>query len=65
MAAQQTQVLGSTATITSIVPPFWQVLAGQLASALGPAPTQTGGPVRVARVAAGTSIVVLITAPSS
>ena len=65
MAAQQTQVLGSTATITSIVPPFWQVLAGQLAGVLAPAPSQTGGAVRVARVAAGTSIVVLITAPSS
>ena len=65
MTAQQTQVLGSTATITSIVPPFWQVLAGQLASAFAPAPTQTGGTVMVARIAAGTPIVVFVTAPSS
>jgi hypothetical protein len=64
MAAQQTQVMGLNATITSIVPPFWQVLAGQLAGVLAPAPT-TGSPVRVARIAAGTSIVVLITVPSS
>jgi hypothetical protein len=65
MAAQQTQVVGLTATITSTVPPFWQVLAGQLASAFAPAPAQTGGTVMVARIAAGTPIVVFVTAPSS
>ncbi len=60
--AQQTQVSGLTATLTSQVPPFWQVLAQQLATGFQPAPVQTGGTIMVTRVPAGTSIVVFITA---
>lgn len=59
--AQQVQVVGSLATISSQVPPFWQVLAQQLATGFQPAPVQTGGTVMVARIPAGTPIVVFIT----
>ncbi len=62
--AQQTQVSGLTATLTSQVPPFWQVLAQQLATGFQPAPVQTGGTTLVTRVPAGTPVVVLITAAS-
>jgi hypothetical protein len=60
--AQQTQVSGLTATLTSQVPPFWQVLAQQLATGFQPAPVQTGGTIMVTRVPAGTPVVVFITA---
>lgn len=60
--AQQTQVSGLTATITSQVPPFWQILAGQLATGFQPAAVQTGGTTLVSKVPAGTSVVVFITA---
>jgi hypothetical protein len=62
--AQQVQVLGSVATVSSQVPPFWQVLAQQLSTGFQPAPVQTGGTIVVSRVAAGTPVVVFITAPS-
>jgi hypothetical protein len=60
--AQQVQVSGITGVITSQVPPFWQVLAQQLATGFQPAPVQTGGTIVVTRVPAGTPVVVFITA---
>lgn len=60
--AQQTQVSGLTATIASQVPPFWQILAGQLATGFQPTPVQTGGTILVTRVAAGTAVIVFIEA---
>ncbi len=65
ITAQQTQVAGLTATVTSQVPPFWQVLAQQLATGFQPAPVQTGGTVMVAHLPAGAPIVVFITAPTA
>ena len=62
--AQQVQVVGSLATVSSQVPPFWQVLAQQLSTGFQPAPVQTGGTIVVSRVSAGTPVVVFITAPS-
>jgi hypothetical protein len=62
--AQQVQVLGSVATVSSQVPPFWQVLAQQLSTGFQPAPVQTGGTIVVSRVPAGTPVVVFVTAPS-
>jgi len=62
--AQQTEVAGITATITSQVPPFWQILSQQLATGFQPAPVQTGGTVMVTRVPAGTPVLVFITAAS-
>ena len=62
--AQQVQVLGSVATVSSQVPPFWQVLAQQLSTGFQPAPVQTGGTIVVSRVPSGTPVVVFITAPS-
>ena len=62
--AQQTQISGLSATITSQVPPIWQVLAGQLATGFAPAPVQTGGTIMVTRVAAGTPVIVFITKAS-
>jgi len=62
--AQQVQVLGSVASITSQVPPFWQILAQQLATGFQPAPVQTGGMIVVSRIPAGTSITVFITQTS-
>jgi len=59
-----TQVSGITATITSQVPPFWQILAQQLATGFQPAPVQTGGTILVNRAEAGTLMVVFITAAS-
>jgi hypothetical protein len=64
LQAEQTQVLGLTATLTSQVPPFWQVLAQQLATGFQPGPVQTGGTVTVARLPAGAPVVIFITAPS-
>ncbi len=62
--AQQTEVAGITATITSQVPPFWQILSQQLATGFQPAPVQTGGTVMVTWVPAGTPVLVFITAAS-
>jgi len=62
--AQQTAVAGITATITSQVPPFWQILSQQLATGFQPGPVQTGGTVMVTRVPAGTPVLVFITAAS-
>ena len=64
LQAEQTQVAGLTATLTSQVPPFWQVLAQQLATGFQPGPVQTGGTVAVARLPAGAPVVIFITAPS-
>jgi hypothetical protein len=62
--AQQVQVIGSLATVSSQVPPFWQVVAQQLSTGFQPAPVQTGGTIVVSRVPAGTPVVVFITAMS-
>jgi len=59
--AQQTQVSGLTATITSQVPPFWQFVASQLATGFQPGPVQTGGTVLVTEIPAETPITVFIT----
>ena len=62
---QQIQVVGLTGVLTTQVPPFWQIAAQQLATGFQPAPVQTGGTIVVARVPAGTPVVVMITAASS
>jgi hypothetical protein len=63
LQAQQTVVSGLTATITSQVPPFWQILAQQLATGFQPPQTQSPGTIVVARIPEGTQVVVFITAP--
>ena len=64
LLAQQVQVSGITATLTTQVPPFWQFAASQLATGFQPAPVQTGGIVLVSQMPAGLPITVFITAPS-
>ena len=64
LAAQQVQVSGITATVTTQVPPFWQFAASQLATGFQPAPVQTGGIVLVSQLPAGLPITVFITAPA-
>ena len=64
LLAQQVQVSGITATLTTQVPPFWQFAASQLATGFQPAPVQTGGIVLVSQIPAGLPITVFITAPS-
>lgn len=61
LQAQQTVVSGLTATITSQVPPFWQILAQQLAVGFQPPNTQSPGTIVVARIPEGTPVVVFIT----
>jgi len=64
LLAQQVQVSGITAALTTQVPPFWQFVASQLATGFQPAPVQTGGIVLVSQMPAGLPITVFITAPS-
>lgn len=64
LVAQQVEVSGITATLTTQVPPFWQFVASQLATGFQPAPVQTGGIVLVSQMPAGLPITVFITAPS-
>ncbi len=64
LEAQQTQVSGITATITSQVPPFWQFVASQLATGFQPGPVQTGGTVLVSELPKGLPITVFITQAS-
>jgi hypothetical protein len=64
LQAQEVQVSGITATLTTQVPPFWQFVASQLATGFLPAPVQTGGVVLVSEMPAGLAITVFITAPS-
>ena len=64
LQAQEVQVSGITATLTTQVPPFWQFVASQLATGFQPAPVQTGGVVLVSEMPAGLTITVFITAPS-
>ena len=60
----QSAIIGNgTTLLTSNVPPFWQIAAQQLATGFQPAQVQTGGTIVVARVPAGTTVVVFITAP--
>jgi hypothetical protein len=61
LEAQQTEVSGLTATITSQVPPFWQFVASQLATGFQPGPVQTGGTVLVSELPKGLPITVFIT----
>ena len=65
LSAEQTEVVGLTATLTSQVPPFWQFVASQLATGFQPAPVQTGGIIMVSEIPAGTSMTVFVTAPTS
>lgn len=64
LQAQEVQVSGITATLTTQVPPFWQFVASQLATGFQPTPVQTGGVVLVSEMPAGLAITVFITAPS-
>ena len=62
--AQQVQVSGLTAVITSPVPPFWEFVTSQLATGFQPGPVQTGGTVLVSELPKGLSVTVLVTQSS-
>jgi hypothetical protein len=64
LQAQQTQVSGLTATLTSQVPPFWQFVASQLASGFQPGPVQAGGTVVVSQLPKGLRVTLLVVQPS-